>query len=235
MVFVMSVQTGIEYEQGVDVQNEPWSGIWPIPAGEAWLCDVATYLKEDLGLGESGIAVITGGISGAQTVNGVQNFPESAWTCSGIDVIGIHGYFAQGEGETAGTPWAKLFLPGDTLTSRALDSKLLLVEEWSYLNTDQGLNYKKQALFDQGNALNHRGIPWVSWWKSFITVFSLMVSRYTRTSRSKTKELHQRSASLENHSLPSARWRTCSNVRQAHVPTSTGQSTSLLHPAASPT
>jgi hypothetical protein len=151
-----------DFQQGVDVQNEPWSGIWPIPAGEAWLCDIATHLKDGLGLGENNIAVITGGISGPQTVDGIQNFPESAWNCPAVDVIGIHGYFAQGEEETAGTPWTKIFLPGNTLTGRATDNKLLLVEEWSYMNTDLGLNYKKQAIFDQGNALNYRGIPWVS-------------------------------------------------------------------------
>lgn len=151
----------------MDVQNEPWQGIWPIPAGEAWLCDIATHLKDDLGLGESNIAVLTGGISGAQTVDGTQNFPDSAFDCPAVDVIAIHGYFSQGEEETAGTPWAKLFLPGSTLVSRALGdkdkpNKLLLVEQWSYQNTNLGLNYKKQALFDQGNALNYRGIPWVS-------------------------------------------------------------------------
>ncbi|KAL1606742.1 hypothetical protein SLS60_004149 [Paraconiothyrium brasiliense] len=146
---------------GVDVQNEPWSGIWPIPAGESWLCEIATHLKDGLGLGDNNIAVITGGISGPQTVDGTQNFPESAWTCPAVDVIGIHGYFAQNEEGTAGTPWAKLFLPGDTLAGRAIDNKLLLVEEWSYQNTDAGLNFKKQAIFDQGNALNYRGIPWI--------------------------------------------------------------------------
>ncbi|KAJ4297516.1 hypothetical protein N0V90_005408 [Kalmusia sp. IMI 367209] len=162
---VLNVLSDADVTQGVDVQNEPWQGIWPIPAGEPWLCDIATHLKDGLGLGDSNIAVITGGISGAQTVDGIQNFPDSAFNCPAIDVIAIHGYFAQDE-ETAGTPWAKLFLPGDTLVSRALDdkdkpSKLLLVEEWSYLNTDLGLNYKKQAIFDQGNALNYRGIPWI--------------------------------------------------------------------------
>ncbi|KAJ4356227.1 uncharacterized protein N0V89_004257 [Didymosphaeria variabile] len=146
---------------GVDVQNEPWSGIWPIPAGESWLCVIATHLRDGLGLGENNIAVITGGISGPQTVDGIQNFPDSAWNCPAVDVIGIHGYFGQGEEGTAGTPWAKLFLPGDTLTGRAIDNKLLLVEEWSYQNTNLGLNYKKQAIFDQGNALNYRGIPWI--------------------------------------------------------------------------
>lgn len=147
--------------QGVDVQNQPWSGIWPIVAGESWLCDIATYLKDDLALGASNIAVITGGISGAQTPNGIQNFPDSAFECKAVDVIGIHGYYAQDKHATAGTPWADIFLPNNTLTSRALGNKLLLVEEWAYQNTELGLNYKKQAIFDQGNALNYRGIPWV--------------------------------------------------------------------------
>ncbi|KAF2689651.1 glycoside hydrolase family 5 protein [Lentithecium fluviatile CBS 122367] len=146
---------------GVDIQNEPWSGIWPIVAGETWLCDMATHLKDTLGLGENNIAVITGGISGAQMPEGIQNFPDSAIDCPAVDVIGIHGYYAQESDATAGTPWASIFLPNNTLTSRVLGKKLLLVEEWSYMNTDNGLAYKKQAIFDQGNALNYRGIPWL--------------------------------------------------------------------------
>lgn len=76
-------------------------------------------------------------------------------------MIGIHGYYTEESGATAGTPWAKIFLPNNTLTSRVLGDKLLLVEEWSYMKSDKGLAYKKQAIFDQGNALNYRGIPWV--------------------------------------------------------------------------
>jgi hypothetical protein len=122
---------------------------------------MATHLKDTLALGENNIAIITGGISGSQTPDGIQNFPDSAVECPAVDVIGIHGYFAQGRDSTAGTPWADMFLPNNTLTSRLLGEKLLLVEEWAYTNTDQGLAYKKQAVFDQGNALNYRGIPWV--------------------------------------------------------------------------
>lgn len=58
-----------------------------------------------------------------------------------------------------------MFVPGNTLTARAKgkkgQGKLLLVEEWSYVNSKHGLFYKKEAIFDQGNALNLRGIPWV--------------------------------------------------------------------------
>jgi hypothetical protein len=59
-----------------------------------------------------------------------------------------------------------MFIPGNTLTARAKgkkrEGKLLLVEEWAYVhNDDFGLFYKKEAIFDQGNALNYRGIPWV--------------------------------------------------------------------------
>ncbi|PVI07246.1 glycoside hydrolase family 5 protein [Periconia macrospinosa] len=149
---------------GVDVQNQPWANIHPIVAGESWLCIMATYLKDTLGLGKSNIAVITGGISGPQTLERNQNFPDSALECPAVDVIGIHGYFAQKEdfSATAGTPWANLFVPGNTLTARAeKENKLLLVEEWSYMHTGLGLAYKKQAIFDQANALNHRGIPWL--------------------------------------------------------------------------
>lgn len=86
--------------------------------------------------------------------------------CAGIDVIGIHGYFKKESDATAGTPWANMFAPGNTLTARAKGKKhhgkLLLVEEWSYVHSKFGHFYKKEALFDQGNALNYRGIPWVS-------------------------------------------------------------------------
>jgi hypothetical protein len=44
-------------------------------------------------LDNADIAVISGGISGAQTVDGIQNFPDSAMECAAIDIIGIHGYF----------------------------------------------------------------------------------------------------------------------------------------------
>ncbi|KAF2272908.1 uncharacterized protein EI97DRAFT_470014 [Westerdykella ornata] len=149
---------------GVDVQNEPWSSISPIPSGEPWLCEIATHLKDTLGLGKSNIAVISGGISGAQSPDGDENFPDSAFNCDAIDVIGIHGYYAMDEnGEaTAGTNWAKMFIPGNTLTARAEEKKkLLLVEEMAYIHTELGLTYKQQAIWDQGNALNYRGIPWI--------------------------------------------------------------------------
>ncbi|KAF2708456.1 glycoside hydrolase family 5 protein [Pleomassaria siparia CBS 279.74] len=146
---------------GVDVQNQPWSGIFPIVSGEPWLCDIATHLKEKIGLGKSGIAVITGGISGPQSIGGSENFPDSAFDCPAIDVIGIHGYYSAIGDATAGTPWANMFLPGNTLTSRALGKKLLMVEEWAYLPSQSGLNYKKSDVWDQGNALNYRGIPWL--------------------------------------------------------------------------
>jgi hypothetical protein len=152
------------------LQNQPFSGISPIPAGESWLCDIATHLKYSVGLDASNIAVISGGVSGAQKVDGVENFPNSVFECGAIDVIGIHGYFEKKDDETAGTPWAQMFVPGNTLTSRAQGKKkgkgkLLLVEELSYIHTKFGNFYKKEAIFDQGNALNYRGIPWV--WINF--------------------------------------------------------------------
>lgn len=154
------------YKQGVDLQNQPFTGIWPIPSGETWLCEIANHLKFTVGLDNSNIAVISGGVSGAQTVDGIQNFPDSVFDCPAIDVIGIHGYFSKAYDATAGTPWAKMFVPGNTLTSRAHGKqgkgKLLLVEEWAYVDTNFGVFYKKEAIFDQGNALNYRGIPWVS-------------------------------------------------------------------------
>ncbi|KAF2263148.1 hypothetical protein CC78DRAFT_569183 [Lojkania enalia] len=146
---------------GVDVQNEPWSGIFPIVAGEPWLCDIATHLKDTIGLGKHNIAVITGGISGSQSPDGFENFPDCAFDCPAVDVISVHGYYTAKEDATAGTPWANMFLPGNTLTARALGKKLLLVEELAYVHNKMGLAYKKGAIWDQGNALNFRGIPWI--------------------------------------------------------------------------
>jgi hypothetical protein len=124
---------------------------------------MATHLKFTIGLDTANIAVISGGVSGPQTADGIQNFPDSVFDCKAIDVIGIHGCFSKQQGKTAGTPWAEMFLPGNTLTARAkAKGKLLLVEEWGYVhNPELGLFYKKEAVFDQGNALNYRGIPWV--------------------------------------------------------------------------
>lgn len=128
---------------------------------------MATHLKFKAGLDMSNIAVISGGVSGLQSLGGIQNFPDSVFDCAAIDVIGIHGRFAasEDEGKTAGTAWAEMLVPGNTLTSRALGKKgkgkLLLVEEWEYVHTDAGIQHKKEAVFDQGNALNLRGIPWV--------------------------------------------------------------------------
>ncbi|KAL6152958.1 hypothetical protein ACJQWK_11566 [Exserohilum turcicum] len=151
---------------GVNIQNQPFSDIFPIPAGESWICDMASHLKFTLGLDKADIAVISGGVSGPQKIDEFQNYPDSVFDCKAIDVIGIHGYFAKESDKTAGTQWANMFLPGNTLTSRAKGKKgkgkLLLVEEWSYVhNENLGLFYKQEALFDQGNALNYRGIPWL--------------------------------------------------------------------------
>lgn len=100
-----------------------------------------------------------------QSPDGIQNFPDSVFECSGIDVIGIHGRFSADQGVTAGTPWADMFVPGNTLTARAQGKqgkrKMLLVEEWEYVHIDAGFDHKTEAIFDQGNALNLRGIPWV--------------------------------------------------------------------------
>ncbi|EFQ92256.1 hypothetical protein PTT_10701 [Pyrenophora teres f. teres 0-1] len=156
-------------KKGVDIQNQPFSSIWPIPAGESWICDIATHLHDTINLSASSIAVISGGVSGPQSPDGIENFPESVFECEAIDVIGIHGYYSKQKDATAGTPWADMFVPGNTLTARALGDgkgkekgKLLLVEEWSYMhNEDFGLFYRNEAVWDQGAALNYRGIPWL--------------------------------------------------------------------------
>ncbi|KAI4908549.1 hypothetical protein J4E85_011717, partial [Alternaria conjuncta] len=152
---------------GVDLQNQPFSGISPIPSGESWLCDIATHLKYSINLDASNIAVISGGVSGAQSISGTENFPDSVFDCKAIDVIGIHGYFDKTTDRTAGTAWADLFLPGNTLMGRAEgrkkgEGKLLLVEEWGYVHSEVfGLFYKREAVWDGGNVLNYRGIPWL--------------------------------------------------------------------------
>lgn len=78
-------------EKGVDLQNEPFSGIWPIPVGHNWPCDIATHLKDTLELGKNGIAVISGGVSGLNSKSGWENWPSVVFDCEAVDVIGIHG------------------------------------------------------------------------------------------------------------------------------------------------
>ena len=77
--------------QGVDLQNEPFGGVFPIPVGISWICDIATHLKDEIELGKNNIAVITGGISGANSATGNENWPDVALDCKAIDVIAVHG------------------------------------------------------------------------------------------------------------------------------------------------
>ena len=73
------------------MQSEPFLGLHPIPLGGYWLCDTAKHLKDTIGLGSHNIAVITGGISGANGAHEEQNWPHWVFQCDAIDVIGIHG------------------------------------------------------------------------------------------------------------------------------------------------
>ncbi|CAN9481260.1 unnamed protein product [Alternaria alternata] len=98
---------------GVDLQNQPFSGISPIPSGESWLCDMASYLKFSIGLDSAGIAVISGGVSGPQSVDGNENFPDSVFDCKAIDVIGIHGNFN----------WTKYLPPPVSIIPPSADEK----------------------------------------------------------------------------------------------------------------
>lgn len=85
-----------------------------------------------------------------------------------------------------------MFVPGNTLTARALGKqgrgKLLLVEEWGYEHTDAGLGHKREDIFDQGTALNLRGIPWVKLPASLPTLMNKSADKYrsTRTSPART-------------------------------------------------
>ncbi|KAG9198462.1 hypothetical protein G6514_009960 [Epicoccum nigrum] len=146
-----------EVIMGVDIQHQPFNPIFPIPAGEAWLCDVASHLKALL---NPDIAVVSGGVSGLQSLDRFENFPDSVFNCKDIDVIGIHGRFEREEGKkTAGTPWAEMFVPGNTLMGRAeKKGKLLMVEEWG---VEGSVEKKEEDIFDHGAALNLRGIPWL--------------------------------------------------------------------------
>ena len=78
-----------------------------------------------------------------------------------------------------------MFVPGNTLTGRAQGKagkrKLLLVEEWDYVHTDAGLERKREAIFDQGNALNLRGIPWVRLVTYLPTLMSENVDKHRST------------------------------------------------------
>jgi hypothetical protein len=84
----------------VDLQNEPWAGQYPIKAGADWICVMADFLKNNVGLGKNNILVVSGGISGLNGpvsppkdepwVYSRENFPDEVFTCSSVDVIAIH-------------------------------------------------------------------------------------------------------------------------------------------------
>jgi hypothetical protein len=165
-----------EVIMGVDIQHQPFNPIFPIPAGEAWLCDVASHLKALL---NPDIAVVSGGVSGLQSLDRFENFPDSVFNCKDIDVIGIHGRFEREEGKmTAGTPWAEMFVPGNTLMGRAeKKGKLLMVEEWG---VEGSVEKKEEDIFDHGAALNLRGIPWVRAFSLSPSLFPYLHTRFTR-------------------------------------------------------
>ncbi|KAF3008908.1 hypothetical protein E8E13_011229 [Curvularia kusanoi] len=101
---------------GVDVQHAPFTPIFPIPAGESWLCDMATHLSSSLALKKSNIAVISGGVSGhMSSPDDIRNMPDSVW-----------GF-----------------------------------EEWEYVDAEGGVERKREDIYDQGMALNLRGVPWL--------------------------------------------------------------------------
>ncbi|KAF2837062.1 glycoside hydrolase family 5 protein [Patellaria atrata CBS 101060] len=146
---------------GVDLQNEPFQGVWPIPVGMSWFCDIAEHLKISTGLGESNIAVITGGISSPVSPGGHENFPQQLLECDAIDVIGIHGYWPSTSETPAGTLWANLLSPQSQTSFKARGTKLILVEALTYIIGEKGISGKFADIWEQANAINLRGVPWL--------------------------------------------------------------------------
>ncbi|KAF2099185.1 hypothetical protein NA57DRAFT_76415 [Rhizodiscina lignyota] len=148
---------------GVDLQNEPWVNQYPIPSGqETWICDISSYLKNDLGLGSSNIAVFSGGLSGGAGPLGFGNAPDAALNCADLDVIALHAYLSSSN-ENVDQQWYDLLVEGgDFRNAITSHTKLLFVEEWSYLPGNP--SYTKQSdIWAQGHSLNVRGVPWTYW------------------------------------------------------------------------
>lgn len=142
----------------IDLENEPGvGGHDSYVTGTGWICDISTYLKNTVGL--SGIGVATGAIGGA--LGGSNNFPSEVFSCSALDIISIHGYFASSDSTSAGSSWCSLMSSSGSLISQAKSAgKLVLAEEWVYNGGSAG---KPADITSQGHALNALGIPWSYW------------------------------------------------------------------------
>lgn len=148
---------------GIDLQNEPWVTDYPIPSGqEGWICDIASYLKNDLALGNNNIAVFSGGLSGGRGPLGYGNAPDAAMSCDSLDVIALHAYLDSSK-ENVDQQWYDLLIQGGDFRSKMLEAKKLpFVEEWAY--SPGNPSYTKPGdLWAQGHSLNVRGVPWTYW------------------------------------------------------------------------
>ncbi|KAK9240820.1 hypothetical protein V1525DRAFT_139772 [Lipomyces kononenkoae] len=148
----------------IDLQNEPGVSKPSVVTGTGWICDIATYLKQTIGL--EGIAVATGGIGGADSGDAPPalsgpNWPADVFQCGAIDIISLHGYYQQSGGANAGQPWCNLLSRTGVLVPQALKyGKLIMAEEWVY---NGGSGTKIGDIQVQGHALNALGIPWTYW------------------------------------------------------------------------
>lgn len=148
---------------GIDLQNEPWVTDYPIPSGqEDWICDIAGWLKNDLGLGAHNIAVFSGGISGGRGPLGYGNAPDAALTCDNLDVIALHAYLNSGA-ENVDQQWYDLLIQGGDFRNRMIGvKKLPFIEEWAYEPGNPSYT-KPGDVWAQGHSLNVRGVPWTYW------------------------------------------------------------------------
>ncbi|MCJ1399590.1 hypothetical protein MMC11_002792 [Xylographa trunciseda] len=147
----------------IDLENEPGVANPTYPLG-GWICDIASYLKNNVGL--QGIGVSTGGIGGSDSgdvppATSGQNWPDEVFTCAAIDIISLHGYYKESGSSSAGQPWCDLLSPNGVLVPKALNNgKLLMAEEWVY---NGGPGSKNGDIQTQAHALNALGIPWSYW------------------------------------------------------------------------
>jgi hypothetical protein len=148
----------------IDLQNEPGVSKPSVVTGTGWICDIATYLKQTVGL--QGIAVATGAIGGSDSgdappATSGQNWPAEVFQCSSVDIISLHGYYAQSGSSNAGQPWCNLLSQAGVLVPEALKyGKLIMAEEWVY---NGGSGSKTGDIQAQAHALNALGIPWSYW------------------------------------------------------------------------
>jgi mannan endo-1,4-beta-mannosidase len=129
---------------GFDIQNEPMNEVGD-PAhfsGNGWLCNMAEYMRSELG-STNQIKIVSGGFGGGTTS---YNLESPATGCAALDVIALHGYQSE-------SSWAN-YIPSAINNA---NGKLVIVEEWGV-----GSGVSTSQWSTTCNLFNSHGVPWVS-------------------------------------------------------------------------